>query len=147
MAACRHSTHSLGRSGASGALMPFRDEARLRPLPAPLHAALMRWFPSVYWCRRQRHPDHRHTSCSLLPSRAHAAGNLLFLPLFLLSRQHRRSPCLCSVRQPVDPSNTTVFVGNLTSGDVTAAQLEALFQPVGRVAQASATRYSVGCIQ
>lgn len=33
--------------------------------------------------------------------------------------------------QPVDPNNTTVFVGNLRSGDVTAAQLETLFGAVG----------------
>ena len=33
--------------------------------------------------------------------------------------------------QPVNPDNTTVFVGNLRSGDVTAAQLETLFGAVG----------------
>ncbi|CAN0309971.1 unnamed protein product [Hapterophycus canaliculatus] len=33
--------------------------------------------------------------------------------------------------QPVDPDNTTVFVGNLKSGEVTTNQLEVMFRAVG----------------
>lgn len=35
------------------------------------------------------------------------------------------------LNKPVDPNNTTVFVGNLRSGDVSAGQLETLFKAVG----------------
>lgn len=37
--------------------------------------------------------------------------------------------------QPVDPNNTTVFVGNLVSGDVPAGQLESIFGVIGPIAQ------------